>query len=198
MTHPSESDRPRGVIDAFREVCDKFLELSRTPPDGSVPLWSGTWTQARYVFRHPVKSYMRTVREGFRTQSGLGTLAPFFPLEAMADFLSKYSESQLTAIKSLSEINLRRVKSMITENGAFKAGVPIGSAYALLQVSNKLVTVHGSSLDLYRQLITSSAIQKCIGYLLAGFIFLFIMFAVQYLFTIGPRSFALNCWTIFC
>lgn len=144
------------------------------------------WTQTKYMFRHPVKSYVSTVRQGIRAQSGLGTLAPFFPLEAMADFLSKYSESQLMAIKSLSEINLRRVKSMITENPAFKVGVPIGSAYALLQVSNRLVTVHGSSLDFYRQLMASTVVQKGMGYLLAGFIFMFVMFAVQYLFTIGP------------
>ena len=63
----------------------------------------------------------------------MGTLTPFFPLEAMVASLSSYSEPQLKAIKNLSEVNLRRAKSMITENPAFKVGIPIGSAYALLR-----------------------------------------------------------------
>jgi hypothetical protein len=104
----------------------------------------------------------------------------------MVDFLSKYSESQLIAIKSLSEVNLRRLKSMIKENPIFKLGVPIGSAYAVLQVSNKLSAVHGSTLQVYRQLMALPAAQSFMGYLLLSFIFIFVIFAIQYFLRTGP------------
>jgi hypothetical protein len=137
------------------------------------------------MLKHPIKGYISIVREGFRAQASIGTLAYRFPLELMAAFLSQFSKSQLKAIEALSEIYLRRVKSMVTDNPAFKVGLPIGSAYAVLEVSNKLVTVPGSSLDLVRKIIASPTTQVFMGYLLEGFIFTFVAFALQYLFMIG-------------
>jgi hypothetical protein len=173
------------VIEAFGAVCDKFSELSRSDQGRSVPLRGGTGSAIRCMLKHPIKGYISIVREGFRAQASIGTLAYRFPLELMAAFLSQFSKSQLKAIEALSEIYLRRVKSMVTDNPAFKVGLPIGSAYAVLEVSNKLVTVPGSSLDLVRKIIASPTTQVFMGYLFEGFIFTFVAFALQYLFMIG-------------
>ena len=75
---------------------------------------------------------------------------------------------------------------MVTDNPALKVGLPIGSAYAVLEVSNKLVTVPGSSLDFVRDIIASPTAQVFMGYLLAGFILMLVIFALQYMFMIGP------------
>ena len=180
------TDSSDTALEAFRKVCAEFQELSRSDQSDSVPIWGGTWSYLKYMLRHPIKGNGRIMRDGFRALSRMGTLAPFFPLEVMAASLSRYSEPQLKAIKSLSEVHLRRVKSMITDNPVFKVGLPIGSAYALLEVSNKLVTVPGSSLDFVREIIASPITQAGMGYLFAAFIIMFVTFAAQYFFLIGP------------
>jgi hypothetical protein len=186
MTQSSMADTPQGAIGAFREVCDQFLELSRSGQSNSVPIWGGTWSHAKYLLRHPIRGHVRMLRDGHRAQSGVGALAPFFPLQSMVDYLSRYSEPQLKAIKSLSEVNLRRVKSMITDNPMFKAAVPIGSAYALLQASNKLVTARDSSLDLVREIMASPITQAFMGSLFVVLMFILVLFAAQYIFFVIP------------
>jgi hypothetical protein len=75
---------------------------------------------------------------------------------------------------------------MITDNILLKVGGLFGSAYALFEVSNNLVKVHGSELDLVRGLVASPTIQMIMGYLFAMFIAIFVSFAIQYIFLIGP------------
>jgi hypothetical protein len=151
-----------------------------------VPVWGGTWSFFKYMLRHPFRGYVRTVRDGFRAQARVGTLTPFFPLEAMVESLDHYSEPQLRAIKRLSEVQVRRAKAMITDNPAVKLGVPLGSAYGLLEAGNRLFTAPGPAVDEVRALLTSPATQEFMSYLLGGFLIAVFIFAIQYLFLVGP------------
>lgn len=182
VTQPSATADTQSAIEAFRQVCSEFLDLSNSEQGGSVLFWSGYWHTVTYLLRHPIKGYFDWFR-GLRTPSRLGSLAPSFPLDAMVASLCRYSEPQLKAIKSLSEVELRRVKSIVTDHPALKFAGGFGSLYALLEVSNKLVTASGSPLDFVRAIIASSNAQLFMGAILAGFIGSLVVFAVQYLFS---------------
>jgi hypothetical protein len=181
----SEAPKPHTAVKAFEMVCEEFSRLIKEGDGISAPMWGGTWSIALSLFRHP-KKYMGTLRESARAQARVGTLFPFFPIQKMCSYLRQYSGDELKAIKSLSELHARRSKSMLTENLAFKVGLPIGSAYALLEIGNKLVTRRGSSLDMVHDILSLPFVQAAIGYLLFGFLLMFIMMAFQFLVTIGP------------
>ena len=110
----------------------------------------------------------------------------------MLSYLSRFSQPALKALKQVSEVNLSRKKAMITDNPYFKLGVPLGSAYALLGISDKLVPKRGASSafwdPVFRDLLAAPLTQSIIGWLFVSFIFIMFMFAIQYAFLIGPRQ----------
>lgn len=128
------------------------------------------------------------VEQGLSAATATGLSVPFFPVEQMLSYLSRFSQPALKALKQVSEVNLSRKKAMITDNPYFKLGVPLGSAYALLGISDKLVPKRGASsyLDSVRDLLAAPLTQSIIGWLFVSFIFIMFMFAIQYAFLIGP------------
>jgi len=135
--------------------------------------------------RHPIRTYSG-IFKAIRAQTSLGIFLPNFPLEAMLEFLKQFTDTELKGLKALSETQLRRMKSQITGNPLLKLSVPVGSAYALLEVSDKLVTIRGSQLDFLKTIIRSDAVQTLMGSLLTGFIIGLLGLAVMYFLVILP------------
>jgi hypothetical protein len=185
-TDLSHQPGAKSAVSAFYEVCQKFGEISKGGQAGYVPVYGGQWGLFKYLLRHPVQAYADIFRELIRSQSSLGILVSSFPVETMNAFLARFTESELKALKTLSEIQLRRLKSLITDNPLLKISVPIGSAYALLKVSDELVKVHGSQLDSLRSTFELPVVQSLIGSLLFGFIVGIAALCAQYVFLTVP------------
>jgi len=185
LESPHESTASKSAVRSFLDVCRKFQTLSKEGLTGSAPIWGGNLGMFKYLLRHPFRLY-GTLFRGFRAQSSIGDLTPLFPLEAMTAFLSQFTESELKSLKTLSEIQLRRLKSAVTDNPVFRISVPVGAAYAALELSDKLVTVRGSELDLLKLIFQNPQMQTIIGSLLFGFIVGIVFVAASYLFVNLP------------
>jgi hypothetical protein len=185
-TDLSQQPGAKSAVSAFYEVCQKFQEISKSGQSGYVPVYGGQWGLFKYLLRRPIHAYASLFRELIRSQSSLGILVSSFPLETMNAFLTRFTETELKALKTLSEIQLRRLKSLITDNPLLKISIPVGSAYALLKVSDELVKVQGSQMDSLRAMFESSLVQSFIGSLLFGFIVGIALLCVQYIFLTVP------------
>src|SRR5439155_20437761 len=160
---------------AFQDICAQFTMLSRLDAQGRAPpIWGGTFRSTFFFLRHPIRGYASMVGQGLSAATATGLSVPFFPVEQMLSYLSRFSQPELKALKQVSEVNLSRKKAMITDNPYFKLGVPLGSAYALLGISDKLVPKRGASsyLDSVRDLLAAPLTQSIIGWLFVSFIFI--------------------------
>ena len=174
---------------AFQDICAQFTTLSQSDAQGRAPpFWGGAFRSTFFFLRHPIRGYASMFKQGLSAQTATALSVPFFPVEQMLSYLSRFSQPELTALKRVSEVNLSRKKAMITDNLYFKLGVPLGSAYALLGISDKLVPKRGASsyLDSVRDFLAAPLTQSIIGWLFVCLIFTFLMFAIQYAFLIGP------------
>jgi len=181
-----EPSKSKSAFRAFLEVCRKFQELAASDESGFVPAWGGPVSLLKALVRRPFHVYYTLIREGYRSQTAVGVLVPYFPVEAMIAYLSRFTESELKSIKTLSEIELRRLKNTVTDNPILKVSVPIGSAYALLEASNKLANVHDPDLDSLRAMFERPDVQSFIASLLFIFIGGLAIVAFQYAFFILP------------
>jgi hypothetical protein len=181
-----QASASRGAVSAFSEVCEKFQEISKSGQSGYLPIYGGQWAILKFIARHPIHAYASLFREAIRAQSSLGILVSSFPLETMIAFLTRFTEAELKTLKTLSEMQLRRMKSLVTDNPVLKVSVPLGSAYALLKVSNELVKGHDSQLDFLKSMFETPAVQSLTGSLLFGFIIGLAALGFQYVFLTVP------------
>lgn len=183
MSEPAEPTAHSAVGAAFREVCDHFRKLCRS--DNTIPVWGGNWVLFKYQLRHPVR-WARQFRPGWGAQLNAGELVPFFPVDAMTCYLQTFSETQLKSLKVLCEIRIRRIKSGFADNIYFKFSVYAGSAYALLEASDKLVKVSGTQIEFLNKFLALPFVQQFIGSLLVAFIVLIVVLAAKYVIYLAP------------
>ena len=181
-----QSRAARNAVGAFLEVCEKFAEVSKNRQSGYLPVYGGQWNLLKYFARHPIRFYTETFRTAISAQSSLGILVSSFPVQTMTDFLARFSEPELKAIKTLSEIQLRRLKSLITDNPLLKFSVPVGSAYALLRFSTDVIKKPGFEMEMLKSIFELSVVQSLTGSLLVGFIGGLVLLCLQYLFLTIP------------
>jgi hypothetical protein len=179
----TQPERRPTATGAFQEVSERFMKLYRHDRGG---LRLGVLAILKHTFKHPIRTYATLLHKDYLTHSNNVLLAPFFPLTIMLEFLGHLSESELKSVKALSEVNLRRAKAVFTESPVFKVTLPLGAAYASLEVSTTLVATSGPSLDLLRTALNSPFVQRLTGSFLAGVILGLILISLEYVFLTVP------------
>jgi len=92
---------------AFQDICAQFATLSQSDAQGP-PIWSGTFRSTFFFLRHPIRGYASMVEQGLSAATSTALSVPFFPVEQMLSYLSRFSQQELTALKGVSEVNLSR------------------------------------------------------------------------------------------
>jgi hypothetical protein len=172
---------------AFNEICTKFKEISRSVKPGQLPIYGGPWALQKDLVMHPLRTYAALFRHGFRSEVSIGVLVSSFPTEAMIGFLNRYSEPELRAAKALSEIQLRRMKSLLTDNPVLKISGLTAVIYALAKISNELITIRGSVWEQFKSVLASPPAQGAIEFLFYILISVFVGLLFQFLYQTIPE-----------
>jgi hypothetical protein len=172
---------------AFRRICKKFEELACSTKDEAIPVYGGIKCLIKYWIHYPIRSHIRIVKNEFNSQFNVNAIDVFFPVDSMLNYLGRFQEHELKSLKKISEINLREKKDQLTDNFIFKITVPIGSAYALLKVSDKLIqNDEHTSLFMLKEVLKSGFMQGLLDTMLVTVIIAFIILAFQYIFVFSP------------
>lgn len=189
MENRCDIEKYENTIKIFERIYNELREAGKLENSESISYWGAGWGFIKFFITHPMKAMKVALLANIQWYlPNEGSLVIGFPLEDMIRSLVKYSLPQLNAVQKLAEIHHRRIRAMFIDNPVFKISLPLGSAYALLLVSDRLITSPGQDSPLYDldNLLNSPIAQNLMGYLITSFILMTALMSLHFLVFILP------------